>query len=336
MTFRAFTPFLACALALGAAADASAAWNNVFQVTCWNCRSQQARTSYYQPPIAATPAPVAAEGSSQQCNTSYVQRSYYEPVTSYERKSYYEPVTTYRTSYYYEPVTQCRTSYYYDPCSCGYKPVTTQETTYALKAQQCPVTSYVERCYQQPVTSYRLSYYYQPVTTCCTTTTGAPVQALPQGGAPAPSMAPAPAPIAPSTAQPPLASPSPAISEQRTIPPMAPGVNETRTPGTSYSRPIQPPANVRPERIASANNLVPMNGQLTGGLLNTPVRNANLWFVGTGNERIPANTDNQGRFSTQIPAGTWNVYMAGRDGGAKFLSTVAATGSPEPVRLALR
>jgi hypothetical protein len=335
MTFRAFTPILACALALAAAGDASAAWNNVFQVTCWNCRSQQARTSYYQPPMAAS-APVAADGNCQQCNTSYVQRSYYEPVTSYERKSYYEPVTSYRTSYYYEPVTQCRTSYYYDPCSCSYKPVTSQETTYALKAQQCPVTTYVERCYQQPVTSYRLSYYYQPVTTCCTTTTGAPVQSVPPVTVPAaPSLSPAP-PAAPSTAPPPLANPAPAISEQRSIPPVTPGVNESRTPGASYSRPTVPPVAVRPDRIASANSLVPVNGQLTGGLLNTPVRNANLWFVGTANERIPANTDSQGRFSTQIPAGTWNVYMAGRDGGAKFVSTVAATGSPEPIRLALR
>lgn len=333
MSFRAFTPLMACALALGASSDATAAWNNVFQVTCWNCRSQQASTSYYQPPVAT--APVAAAGGSQQCNTSYVQRSYYEPVTTYENKSYYEPVTTYRTSYYYEPVTQCRTSYYYDPCSCAYKPVTSRETTYALKAQQCPVTSYVERCYQQPVTSYRLSYYYQPVTTCCTTTTGAPLPCLPQGGT-GPSLSPAPAPVAPSTGQPPLANPAPAISEHRSFSPAAPGVNDSRTPGTSSFRPIQPAVPVSPERIASANGLVPMNGQLTGGLLNMPVRNANLWFVGTGNERIPANTDNQGRFSTRIPAGTWNVYMAGRDGGAKFLSTVAATGSTEPVRLALR
>ena len=36
---------------------------------------------------------------------SYVQRSYYQPVTEMVRKSYYEPVTRNYTSYYYEPVT---------------------------------------------------------------------------------------------------------------------------------------------------------------------------------------------------------------------------------------
>lgn len=330
---------LACALAVCSASSADAAWNNVFQVTCWNCKSQQSSTSYYQPPVAAAaPAQVSADGStSQQCSTNYVQRSYYEPVTSYERKSYYEPVTTYRTSYYYEPVTQCRTSYYYDPCSCSYKPVSTQQTSYALKAQQSPVTSYVERCYNQPVTSYRLSYYYQPVTTCCTTTTGAPLQNIPQSApVAAPAISPPPAPMAPATAPPPLAPLAPAVGEQRSIPPMAPGINETRSPGASFNRGSAPqPAPVpRPERIASNNALVPVQGQLTGAA-NRPVSNASLWLVGKGNIQVPVSTDAMGRFSAQVPAGTWNVYLSSHEGN-RFVSTMAATGSSEPVRLALR
>lgn len=331
------TSLIACALVVWSAGSAEAAWNNVFQVTCWNCKSQQSSTSYYQPPVAAAPAQVSADGnSSQQCSTNYVQRSYYEPVTSYERKSYYEPVTTYRTSYYYEPVTQCRTSYYYDPCSCSYKPVSTQQTSYALKAQQSPVTSYVERCYNQPVTSYRLSYYYQPVTTCCTTTTGAPIQNIPQAGPVAPAIAAPPAPMAPATAPPPLAPIAPSVGEQRSIPPMAPGINETRSPGASFNRGAAPqPAPVpRPDRIASNNLLVPVQGQLTG-TSNRPVSNASLWLVGKGNVQVPVSTDALGRFSAQVPAGTWNVYLSSREGN-RFVSTVAANGSSEPVRLALR
>ena len=34
--------------------SASAAWNNVFQVTCWNCQTRT-NTSYYSPPVAAPP-----------------------------------------------------------------------------------------------------------------------------------------------------------------------------------------------------------------------------------------------------------------------------------------
>ena len=73
-----------------AGSQAQAAWDNVFQTCCFRPRS-----SYYAaPPVVANAAPSGC------CQTSYVQRCYYQPVTSY--KTVLEPVTSYKTSYYYE------------------------------------------------------------------------------------------------------------------------------------------------------------------------------------------------------------------------------------------
>ena len=76
------TTLMAFALATGwlavGVADASAAWNNAFQVT--SCR--RGPSSYYAP----APAPCCPP------TVSYVQRCYYQPVTTYQTKTYYEPV----------------------------------------------------------------------------------------------------------------------------------------------------------------------------------------------------------------------------------------------------
>src|SRR4051812_11855869 len=79
---------LALGCLAGGAADANAAWNNVFQTTACGCESTR---SYY---FAPAPTPCCP-------TTSYVQRCYYQPVTTYKTESYYEPVTTYRTSNYW-------------------------------------------------------------------------------------------------------------------------------------------------------------------------------------------------------------------------------------------
>jgi hypothetical protein len=178
-----------CALAALAVASgpAQAAWNNVFQVCCHSCRSNYAPA----PPVVAAAPPCAQP--CQQCTTRYVQRCYYQPVTTYRQSCYMEPVTTYRTSYYYEPVTTYRYSCYYDPCSCSYQQVAQPCTSYRLRSQCCPVTSYLQRCCLQPVTSYQQAFYYEPVTTCCTTSVGAPVAAVPGGAAVVPAQPAVPA-----------------------------------------------------------------------------------------------------------------------------------------------
>lgn len=345
-------------LGLGAmSTPASAAWNNVFQVTCWNCQNRT-NTSYYSPPPAPVAmAPAAAPVNQQQCNTSYVQRSYYEPVTSYERKSYYEAVTTYRTSYYYEPVTTTRTSYYYDPCSCSYKPQCQQEVSYSLKAQQCPQTQYVERAYYQPVTSYRQSYYYQPVTQCCTTTVGDPVAA--PGAAPlnmappAAASSPAPVNVSPApvgvsgTGAPPLASPSPAPASPAPAP-VTPGVGEQRTPGVSYNpaAPINPtpiaparPAAVRPDRLTSLPGATasPVRGQVLA-MNSQPVSNTQVTFVSADQAgmSLVANTDNAGRFQADLPSGVYQVYLRGSKSDQQLAQTVRVGDRNDILRLVSR
>ena len=66
---------------------APAAWNNVFQVTCNKCRKET--TSAYYAPIVVNAAP-ACPNNCCQPQTSYVQRSYYQPVTSYETVTSYD------------------------------------------------------------------------------------------------------------------------------------------------------------------------------------------------------------------------------------------------------
>lgn len=218
--------------------SAQAAWNSAFQTTCLFRRQTSTSnysSNYYAPPVVAAPV-AAAPSPCNSCNTQYVQRSYYEPVTSYERKSYYEPVTTYQTSYYYEPVTTYRYSCYYDPCSCGTKQVATPETSYRLRSQQTPTTGYVEKVAYQPTTSYRSAFYYEPVTTCTqtTTTVGSPI--FPANPAPAVVNPPCNTPSAPGVYSAPGATggTSPGMG--------APGVNEQRiTPsatGSGVSTPI--------------------------------------------------------------------------------------------------
>src|SRR5262249_21062180 len=132
------------------AAPAMAAWDNVFQATCFFHR-KRAVVQYAavpvqpaccpQPVVAASPAPCCQPPPCQQCTTKYVQRCSYHPVTLYKQKPYYEPVTTYRTSYYYEPVCSYRYACYYDPCTCTSRQVAIPQTSYVLRAQQCPVQS---------------------------------------------------------------------------------------------------------------------------------------------------------------------------------------------------
>src|ERR1700722_15351907 len=110
---------------------ANASWCNAFEV-CWH-RNQNTTAHYYAPPASvayyvAPPVtsyyapppttscyePPAACTPCKTCQTNYVQRSYYQPVTEYQSQSYYEKVTSYSTSYYYAPVQSYSYSSYYD------------------------------------------------------------------------------------------------------------------------------------------------------------------------------------------------------------------------------
>jgi len=329
-----------CALAALAMTTgaAQAAWNNVFQVCCNSCRS-----SNY---VAAAPPAPCGGCPQQQCTTRYVQRCYYQPVTTYQQSCYMEPVTTYRTSYYYEPVTSYRYSCYYDPCSCSYQQVAQPCTSYRLRSQCCPVTSYLQRCCMKPVTSYQQAFYYEPVTTCCTTSVGAPIAALPPGasaapGAPPPGVSSQPAVPPPGVSSQPSVPP-PGVSSQPSTPP--PGVNSTEAPppgqsqgtnyGTNYNNraprmplapdsssyrqprlqapiPVQPaaPARVRFDRITSAPRYNTQGQVMRADRV--AQGGAQVLFVNADQNglRQTVTADARGRFQTTLATGTWLIYV---------------------------
>src|SRR5579875_3396233 len=331
-----------CALAALAMANGSAfaAWNNVFQVCCHNCRS----SNYVAVPAPAAAAPAPC-GGCQQCTTRYVQRCYYQPVTTYRQSCYLEPVTTYRTSYYYEPCTSYRYSCYFDPCTCSYQQVACPVTTYRLRAQSCPVTSYLQRCCLQPVTTYQQVTYYEPQTTCCTTTIGAPVAAPPCPSSAAPAapppavqgtpMVPAPGVSGGSTAAPPAVSgqsnvPPPAVQggSNEPLPPEQAGAtsNNYRIPrmpnsdGSAYRQPrLQapvpvPPAAPTPKPRVRFDRITSAPKHNTEGQVVRPDRQpqagVKVIFVCADAQggRQALTTDSSGHFQTTLAAGNWLVY----------------------------
>ncbi len=338
---------------------AAAAWDNVFQATCF-FRNRQTTTHYYAAPVVAQSSPVVAVApvvassspcdpcQQTQCTTRYIQRCYYEPVTTYQTQTYYEPVTTFRTSFYYEPVTSYRYSCFFDPCTCSYKQVAVPTTSYQLRSQMCPTQSWVQRCTQVPVTTYRQAFYWQPQTTCCTTTTGAPILAQPAAPVQTPVQAQSPA-------------PPPVVTEQQT--PAPPKVSEQTTPGTgvlpqqydkyygpppaggtnwkpgasdSYHQPslgfptpsgkqsLQPSAQpkITLDRIVSASGNV-VHGQVVQGE-NRPQPSLKVLFVSVERRDLEqtATTDAGGRFQVSLAPGNWRVYVEQPGGRQVFHSQI--------------
>jgi hypothetical protein len=347
-----------CALGLLAAVapPAPAAWNNVFQPTLFlRNRQPVAASQYYVPPAVVQSAPVVAAASpcntcqQTSCSTSYVQRCYYQPVTTMTTQTYYEPVTTYKTSYYYEPVTSYRYSCYYDPCTCSYQQVATPCTSYQLRSQCCPVQSWVQRCCQVPVTSYQKCCYWQPQTTCCTTTQGAPIPAIPQPGVVA----------QPPVVQPPVVTPppgavpggAPSITPPPGTSPYPPNVYENRTFGTGKSMydniyppgpsgaPVMPPASLKtplppPPAVKLEGIVLGPDAAVEGQVVHndrTPRANARVMFVGAqSGQRFFATANTAGRFHINLPPGNWNVYLYGPDDIAVYNSQVNVAGARLP------
>jgi hypothetical protein len=295
----------AFALALGwvavGAADASAAWDNVFQATCDGSSSR----SYYFAPAPSACCP----------SVSYVQRSYYQPVTTYKQESYYEPITTYRTSYYWAPVTSYRYTSYYDPCTGCTQQVATPHTSYYLRSQCNSVQSYVQRCRMVPVTEMRTSYYLEPVVTYYDPC-GRPVAAAPSAGVagPPPGTIP-PARIGES------GGPAAGINESSEPPKIkSPGIQESAPRRVMPAAPASP---VRADHVASRSST---GGRLQGQVVRddriTPKANATLRFVNENDEEVVAKADRAGRFAVNLPAGEWTLYTPGKDGDSVFHSTV--------------
>ncbi len=338
----------ALGLALGSAGPAEAAWNNVFQVSCFR-RGCRRPAVVQRPVIAQFPVAVAAAPDPccnpcppppPVCTTRYIQRCYYQPVTSLQTKTYFEPVTTYRTSFYYEQVTSYRYSCAFDPCTCTYQKVACPVTSYALRAKSCPVQSWVQRCCSVPVTTYQRVSYWEPQTTCTTPCANgcAPVAApvVPQVQVPAVQEQP--------STPPPPTPPPPTVDEKRGGngaqpfekyygPPNGNGNGGAsfRQPlpgGAVPARPVNPapvPA-ARPDRIASLPN-ARLEGQVVSAA-HAPRPGAQVMFVSTRreapNQTVTANA--VGRFQVNLPAGGWLVYVSGSDGRNVFHSRIDVDG----------
>lgn len=303
----------AVSLLLLAPGFASAAWDNVFQLTC--CGTP--RTSAYQSNASSCcPQPCCPQ-------TAYVQRSFYQPVTTYKPVVSCEPVTSYRTSYYYEPVQSCTYSCYVDPCTGCSQQVATPVTSYKLRSKCDAVTSYVQRVSYQPVVAYRQSFYYDPVTvtpscnTCAAPTqyyAGPPVAANP--------------PVTQEQTYPPASSPPPPLNqplENRTMPaaPGGPYGADKVNPQTSI--PVRPiPATLRPDRIASRDTNI--NGTVVRDSRVIP--GVRLRFVSaSGHEYIPAQADAAGKFQVSLASGSWKVYTEDTTGRPNFHSDINVNGS---------
>jgi len=369
--WRGATWAIALAVVGLSGASANASWCNAFEV-CWH-RNQNTTAryyappasvayyaapaatsyyvapavSYYQAPAAASCAPSCAPSCTpcQTCQTNYVQRSYYQPVTEYQSQSYYEKVTSYSTSYYYEPVTSYSYSSYYDACSCSYQQVAQPTVSYSLRAQSCPVDNWVQRCQKVPVTTYKMAYYYEPVTTC----SSSPVVAAPAPCSTCNNTPAAQAPAANLTPQPSYYPPNDANWQK---PPA--GVSEsTRTPGNlPYDRSYPPPGEKMPnasgssyqpnrqgnapgQRIQTAPAQSPAPSVHLDRFVSAPRNNVGgqvvlpNWRPATATRLIFINaerqegrkevaTDNTGRFEAQLTRGNWLVYIEDAQGKPVF------------------
>ena len=337
------TGFSAMILWAAAVLPVSAGWDNVFQPTLFErWRQPTSTSSYYVAPVVVAqyaPPVVVAQSApcntcaqpapQQQCSTSYVQRSYYQPVTVMETKTVMEQVTTMRTSYYYEPVTSYRYSLYVDPCTGCSQQVATPQVAYALKAQSCPVQSWVSRCVQVPVTVQQQVNYWQPQTTCCQTTQGAPVY---------------------SSSPPPQIQSAPLVNPVQPVQPeQPPSIRENRTPGTNSSNPppqydryspplenatqnkgtswqpqlgvpvpvqntppaAQPSPPVKFDRITVGPNSH-VEGQVVQRQHAEGQRQGALHQCLDRQSRESVTTNNAGRFELDLGAGSWHVYLTGR------------------------
>lgn len=325
------------AVLLVAESSADAAWNNVFQVSCFRQRRTAAASPACCAPTpvvaAAAPANCCPQPCQPQCTTSYVQRCYYQPVTTYKQQCVVEPVTTMQTSYYYEPVCSYRYSCYYDPCTCSYQQVATPVTSYRLRSRCNAVTSYLQRTQLVPVTSYQLSYYYEPVTTCCSTTTGAPVTKVPSGA----TITPAPASPGVGESTTPLPGTKPRVGEE-SLPSdsFRPNFGETQQPpmngadGSSYRQPRlrtpepTPPSEpvapkVRLDRIVQLPS-PNVEGRVVRTDGRSPQSGVRLLFVNSDqdDQQQTVTADGQGRFEATLAKGNWLVYVRNREGTPVF------------------
>jgi hypothetical protein len=295
---RLASPLLAAAGLFGQARPAAAAWDNVFQVCCHDCKARP-QTSYY----AAPACPPKQE-------VRYEQRCYYEPVTVMRAERYTEGVPVQVKSYYWDPVTTYSRSSYYDPCTGCSQDICVPRTSYVRREQCNTVMRYVERIRMVPTQVNRKVCETRPVVTYygpTTKTYDCPTCELPAAGS---------APRVDEFRQnPPVVTPE----GGGTIPPQTlptiPGSLPRAMPQTrpSYSGTVNARTTSRPA-AATVRGEVVLNDQVT------PRAGAKLVFmnVAAQDQREFVTADQFGNFDVKLPAGEWYVYIGNGDGRANF------------------
>lgn len=293
---RRFTLAALSAVGVTAGADSAfAGWNNVAQLTCGDCRP---RTSFR----------VADDCCEKpEVRRSYVQRTYYQPVTEWKCEKYLEPVEVKVRSSFYEPVTTYSYSSYYDPCSGECQRIATPQTSYRLRTQCNTALKYVERTRMVPVETLKpvtvmqpvVSYYYPP-------------RRVNSGGR--------------------LIDPS----ELHDAPRPAPQTDIERTggeqlipnPSVPSTPPKAMPGGTSRARTASLAKAAAIRGEVVENDRKTPRANTKVIFLNAvdGTTRQETQTNEFGEFSANLPAGEWHLYLGTGTGKAGFHSTLKMEG----------
>jgi hypothetical protein len=277
---------------------ASAGWNNVFQLTCGDCRP---RTSFRLSQACCEPQP--------ERRVEYVQRCYYQPVTEYRRESYRVPVKENVRTSYWEPVTSYTYSSYYDPCSGSCQELATPRTSYRLRERCDSVTRWVEKTRVVPVTSYKQVTMYQPVVTYY--------------------YPPSPSPSSSSFF---TAPPPPTIQDLRSPPAIMPQGGSSPTPetikppdlpttpgeGQSFPRTMPPATKPMAKNVHMASRSARVRGEVVGVDELTPKDGSKIVFVNANkhDDRRYVTANAFGEFDTTLPAGDWYLYVGQPNGQA--------------------
>ena len=300
-------PLLSALFFLGTPSTASAGWDNVFQVACWDCKSKPSRSSYYAAP-AQTQREVRPE-----------QRCYYEPVTVMKPERYTEEVPVKVKSYYWEPVTSYSYSSYYDDCSGKCQKVAVPRTSYVRKEECNTVMKYVERVRMVPTEVQRkvcetrqVVTYYGPITktyecdSCelpSKSNANPRVETIPGSS---PSVNPAIEPIPPQS--------MPGI--KNSFPKLFPSTK----PEARNSSPA--PAKINSHTTSTSPTLI--RGEVVANDRFTPRPGTKVVFMSVSNssQREYATADAFGNFDVRVAPGEWFVYLGNGDSKAQFYKKV--------------
>jgi len=286
---RLAAPVIAAAGLLASAGSAAAGWDNVFQVSCNDCKPKP-RTSYYSAP-------------QPEKRVEYQRSYYYENVTVMKPERFTEEVPVKVKSYYWDPVQTYTYKSYYDPCSGCSQQIAVPRTSYVRKEECSTVMKYVERCRMVPTQVQRKVEVTQPVVTYYY-----PEQKR----------------YVPDCELPSAGGSSPGVDELRSPPTVAPDgarIAPQRLPVTEQSRQKLSPAPARPTTVnahTASRGSAGVRGEVVLNDQATPRPGAKVVFVNAKDNdlREYATADQFGNFDVKLAAGEWYLYLGNGEGKA--------------------